>query len=363
MLTYNYSAEFGYRLGPTVLVNTKSGTNDFHGSLFEFLRNTSLDAKSFFAQSPEKFNLNQFGGSLGGAIRKNKTFFFIDGEQKDQLHAYNFNGLVPTDAMRAGDFSKDAFGNTLAAGAISNPNAGNVPFLCTGTPGNFTPVPANPNGSQTAVTGSQACNIIPSNLFGTTSVFPNGVGQTLIDLYPHSNTVDPNHGVNFVNAPVRSLFETKFDVRLDENISASDTAYGRFSYDQAVSYVPGGSNAQFPFAEQNGFASNQGIQNHGRNIVLSETHVFSPTMVNQVTGGYNRIFNYITSTGTSSCKSPGILAFPARTSTATPATSARAAVAAWSPFHPALGIGAWVTAATRHSRVAPTSFPSQTPST
>src|SRR6266852_5678266 len=79
VLTYNYSAEYGFRAGPTVLVTTKSGSNDFHGSLFEFLRNKSLDAKSFFAKTPEKFNLNQFGGSLGGPIIKNKTFFFVDG--------------------------------------------------------------------------------------------------------------------------------------------------------------------------------------------------------------------------------------------------------------------------------------------
>ena len=68
VLTYNYSAEYGTRAGPTVLVTTKSGANDFHGSLFEFLRNTSLDAKSFFATTPEKFNLNQYGGSLGGPM-------------------------------------------------------------------------------------------------------------------------------------------------------------------------------------------------------------------------------------------------------------------------------------------------------
>ena len=105
VLTYNYSAEFGTRAGPTVLVTTKSGSNALHGSLYEFLRNTSLDAKSFFATKPEKFNLNQYGGSLGGAIRKNKTFFFLDGEQKSQRHGITFTGLVPTVAMRGGDFS------------------------------------------------------------------------------------------------------------------------------------------------------------------------------------------------------------------------------------------------------------------
>src|SRR6202161_516090 len=111
VLTFTYSAEYGTRAGPTVLVTTKSGTDQFHGTVFEFLRNTDLDARSFFAATTEKFNLNQFGVSLGGPIRKNKTFFFADFEQKDQRHGIAFVGLVPTAAMRAGDFSKDAFGN------------------------------------------------------------------------------------------------------------------------------------------------------------------------------------------------------------------------------------------------------------
>jgi hypothetical protein len=68
VLTYNYSAEWGTRAGPTVLVTTKSGANQFHGSLFEFFRNTKLDARSYFAATREQFNLNQFGGALGGAI-------------------------------------------------------------------------------------------------------------------------------------------------------------------------------------------------------------------------------------------------------------------------------------------------------
>ena len=105
VLTYTYSAEYGTRAGPTVLVTTKSGSNDFHGTLYEFLRNKSLNAKSYFANSIEKFNLNDFGGSVGGPIRKNKTFFFIDGEQKYQLHGIPFTGLLPSLAMRTGDFS------------------------------------------------------------------------------------------------------------------------------------------------------------------------------------------------------------------------------------------------------------------
>ncbi len=123
----------------------------------------------------------------------------------------------------------------------------------------------------------------------------------MLPLYPAPN-VTGNNSYNFVNEPVRDLNETKFDIRLDHNFSVSDTVFARFSYDQAFSAVPGGSNPP-SFAEANPFGSSQGIINHGRNIALSETHIFSPTTVNQVSGGYNRIFDYITSQGNRSCQS------------------------------------------------------------
>jgi hypothetical protein len=303
VLTYNYSAEYGTRAGPTVLVTTKSGSNGFHGSLFEFLRNTSLDAKSFFATSAEKFNLNQFGGSFGGPIRKNKTFFFVDGEQKYQRHGITFTGLVPSEAMRTGDFSSDPFGNPASGLVIVNPNmigastnpaaSPNIYFQCDGA-GN--PLPAAANGSQAAGT---PCNKIPAGLI-------NNVGQALINLYPVPNASNTAAGFNFVNEPVRSLDETKFDVRLDHNFSSSDTLFARFSYDQATSYVPGGGGPG-SFAEASAFGSNQGIINHARQIAIGETHVFSPTTVNQATFGYNRIFDYITSQGTGTCASSTIV--------------------------------------------------------
>jgi len=308
VLTYNYSAEYGERAGPTVLVTTKSGSNDYHGSLFEFFRNTSLDAKSFFATTAEKFNLNQFGGSVGGPIRKNKTFFFVDGERKDQLHGVTSTGLVPTDAMKAGDFSKDPFGAPVTGIVIANPNVGGAPFLCnaSGVPlplnGATTANPAG-NGSQTSVAGSKPCNVIPAGQIpGNPSNLINPLAAKLMAFYPEPNANDPAANANFINEPVRSLFETKFDIRVDQNFSSSDTAFARFSYDQATSYVPGGGGVG-NFTESNFFASNQGIINHARNIAISETHVFSPTTINQITGGYNRIFDYITSQGTSSCES------------------------------------------------------------
>src|SRR3984885_8828712 len=268
VLTYNYSAEWGTRGGPTVLVTTKSGSNAFHGSLFEFLRNTELDARSFFAANTEKFNLNQFGASFGGPIKKDKVFFFMDYEEKYQRHGIPFTGLVPTAAMRNGNFTDNAFGQPNTTQLV-NPSAGFAPFTCSGTP----------------------CNIIPPSMFDR-------VGQQLINLYPLPNANNAALGYNFVSEPVRSLNEGKFDVRLDENISTKDTLFARFSYDQAESYVPGGAPG---FAEQGAFASNQSIQNHARNAAISEPPLFSPTTLNQMSFGFNRIFDYITSQGTGSC--------------------------------------------------------------
>jgi hypothetical protein len=287
VLTYNYSAEWGTRAGPTVLVTTKSGTDTLHGTLFEFFRNTKLDARSFFAASTEQFNLNQFGGSVGAPIKKDKTFIFADIQNKFQRHGIPFEGLVPSVAMRNGDFTDDAFGNPRS-GFLVNPNvlgAADTAFQCDAG-GN--PLPAAANGSQAK---GVDCNKIPASLM-------NSIGQKLINLYPLPNANNSGLGYNYVNEPVRKLNEGELDGRLDHNFSNNDYAFARFSYDQATSYVPGGSPG---FAEQNAFGSNQGILNHGRNAALSETHVFSPNTVNQISGGYNRIFDYITSQGTGSC--------------------------------------------------------------
>ena len=110
-------------------------------------------------------------------------------------------------------------------------------------------------------------------------------------------------GVNFTNVPVRRLNEGEFDIRLDHNFSSKDSAFARFSYDQATNFVPGGSPG---FAEPNAFASNQNITNHGRNVAMSETHIFSDRNINQISGGFNRIFNHIQSFGDRSCEAAKI---------------------------------------------------------
>jgi hypothetical protein len=300
VLTYTYSAEYGTRAGPTVLVTSKSGTNEVHGTVFEFVRNTDLDAKSYFAAAPEKFNLNQFGGAVGGPIKKNKTFLFVDGEQKYQLHGITFTGLVPSLAMRSGDFSSDALGNPISGQAIVNPNMigastnpniyPNVYFQC--DPSSGKALTSNTDGSQPQGT---PCNKIPAGLI-------NPIGQAMMNIYPAPN-VTGSSSYNYSNEPVRELDNTKFDARLDHNLSSKDTLFARFSYDQAFSFVPGGAPT---LAESNAFGSNERIYNHARNVAIGETHVFSPLMVNQASFGYNRIFDYIRSLGNGTCASAAL---------------------------------------------------------
>ncbi len=108
VLTSNFAAEYGNYGGGQVLVTTKSGSNDWHGSAFEFLRNTALDARNFFSSERARYDRNQFGGTLGGPIRRNRAFFFAD-FQGTQMAQGVETGLisVPSAANRAGDFSAD----------------------------------------------------------------------------------------------------------------------------------------------------------------------------------------------------------------------------------------------------------------
>jgi hypothetical protein len=161
-----------------------------------------------------------------------------------------------------------------------------VPFKCDAS-GN--PIPGNPNGTQT---GGTNCNKIPANLFDP-------IGHAMIQLYPQSTPPNLQTVTNYANVPVRKLDENSFDIRLDHNFSTRDSAFARFSYDQATSFVPGGSPG---FAEANAFGSTQHITNHGRNAAISETHIFSPNNINQINFGYNRIFNHIISFGDGSCE-------------------------------------------------------------
>ena len=188
---------------------------------------------------------------------------------------------------------------------------GDTPFQCDGA--------GNPAPGQCARTDPKPlganCDKIPANMFDPT-------GAQTAQALPGQQCEQPALGINYTNVPVRSLNEGEFDVRLDHNFSSKDSIFARFSYDQATTFVPGGSPG---FAEQNAFASTQNITNHGRNAALSETHIFSDRTINQVSFGFNRIFNHIKSFGDSTCEVCETRHSRAPTSTArAPGSSSRA---------------------------------------
>ncbi|MGB9491197.1 MAG: hypothetical protein WCA92_12100, partial [Terriglobales bacterium] len=272
----------------------------FHGTAFEFFRNTNLDAKTPFVNTATKFNLNQYGGSFGGPIKKDKTFFFLDYQAKVQRKGVPFTGFVPTTAMVTpdgnGNFNESS--NPLGITTLINPytpaqaippstTPGPVPFQCITSTG----LPETPtaSGSQPYVNGvTTSCPIIPGSLVNT-------IGVAVAQLYPSPTPgIQSGVGYNYATEPIRKLNEGTGDIRVDHNYSSHDSIFGRFSYDQATNYIPGGSPT---WASQNAFGTNQQIDNHGRNAVMSEQHVFSASTINQFTVGFNRIFNHILSYG------------------------------------------------------------------
>ena len=156
-LTNNYSAEYGSATGGVTISVMKSGTNVFHGTLFEFWQNNVLNAADYFAHVAPRLRYNLFGGNVGGPIRKNKTFFFADvQEQRNPLQTVFSNITVPIAAYKAGNFSSlltsssagtDALGNNVLKGAIYNPfsqqsmtnAAGQAVWVRNPFPGNIIP--------------------------------------------------------------------------------------------------------------------------------------------------------------------------------------------------------------------------------
>ena len=125
----------------------------------------------------------------------------------------------------------------------------------------------------------------------------NPIARQMISLYPNPNVPGTLVG-DYVAAPAKQLNEGEFDIRVDHNFSSVDSVFARFSYDQATGFQPSG----LPgfVAQPGGFASTQSLTNHGRNVALAETHIFSPESINLATLGYNRIFNHILSYGSGS---------------------------------------------------------------
>jgi hypothetical protein len=261
VLTYNYSARYGSRAGPTVLLTSKSGSNQFHGTLFDFLRNTALNSRNYFATTNPKYIQNQFGGSIGGPIIHNKTFFFFDYQGTRNIQGMPTVAQIPTPKEINGDFTDS-----------------------------FEPVIYNPflPGRPQFVGDDGTPNKIPSRYLSS-------IAQTMLGYFPQLSGEPASLYGDYLSVPNRTFHDNEFDFRIDHTFRDRDRIFARFSRDQASVFDPSGLPG---FGTQpGGWGSNQNLNDHGRNLALSETHSFSTSKINQVTVGYNRIFNHIRSYG------------------------------------------------------------------
>jgi hypothetical protein len=242
VLTSNYSAEYGKTSGGVVNATTRSGTNGFHGSVYEFLRNSALDARNFFedpAQPKAAFKRNQFGGAVGGPIIKNRTFFFADYEGIRQSKGIANHNFVPSPAARAG---------LLCSIAIAPPD----PNAC--TPTQLTPG-ANTDANGVDLQTKQYLPLYP---------LPNG---------PLSANGDT--GV-FTFAGKQVVNENFVTTRIDHKLSDRDSVFGTYLFDRT------------PYSSPDSFGNVLLNTLSTRQIVaVEETHSFTPTFVNAVRFGYN----------------------------------------------------------------------------
>lgn len=253
-----YSAEVGRAAGAIVNLVTKSGTNIFHGSLFEFFRNEKVDAKNFFARRgpTPSYKQNQFGGSLGGPIRKNRTFFFGDYEGLRLRQALTATSTVPTLEMRNGDFS------------------GINPI--------FDPLTGRPNPAQA---GGFLRDRFPNDRIPASRI--DAVALRLLQLYPlPQNSALVN---NFTMSPSKKQRDDGFDARIDQYFSEKDTFFGRYSFNDTNTEQP----PQLPAVgdiNPTGDSLFPGpTLQRSQGINLNYVHTFRPTLLMELKAGFTRM--------------------------------------------------------------------------
>ena len=243
--TSNYSAEFGGNSGAIINVASKRGSNEFHATLFEFLRNDALDARNPFSPTVDPLKRNQFGFVASGPVflpklynGKNRLFWMFAYEGTRRRQAVTSTTLVPTLKERAGDFS----GLPVT---IVDPIT-KIPF-----PG----------------------NVIPANKI-------NPVGAALANLYPVPNNTDPSR--NYIGHPRGVSDNDALAARIDYQLGARDAIWGRFTknapYDRGVGQAL---SPAFPGFEQE--QSDNNLQ-----FAIGDVHTFSPTIVNELNIGFVR---------------------------------------------------------------------------
>ena len=242
------SAEFG-RGGAAVNIVLKSGTNQVHGDFWEFVRNDKLDARNFFDDTRPAFRRNQFGGSAGGPIIKDRLFIFGDYQGTRIRQGQTYLSTVPTPLERNGDFSE--MGTLI-----------------------YDPYTTDPN------TGVRAL-INPSNPYVIPSARINSVGQNVVNLYPLPN--GPGVVNNYLLNPKYTQDEDSTDIKVDFPWRAQDQLFAHYTFDDVRAHTPA------PLGPLGGgdCCASDGT-NKAQNAALGWTHTFSPTMLAVVTGAWER---------------------------------------------------------------------------
>jgi hypothetical protein len=281
--TADFSAELGHSAGSALNISIKSGTNQIHGDVWEYVRNTALNAKSWNALTIPPYHLNQFGGTLGLPVLKNRLFYFGDIQGTRIVSAVTTTFNTPTPLMRQGNFT-ELLNPTLTGGSKATclfvPNSGGA-------------------GSSTG-TGCTGKNLLTNNS-GQQNVYNPGqinvVAQNILKLYPLPNVAGWNSSNNFntstasgqtFNNITENLSTQKmtvqWDQRLDWNISRNDQAYARYSYSHQYNQLtpPLGSILD-------GTTNFAGVREAylSQSFMLSETHIFNPRLINEFRFGYN----------------------------------------------------------------------------
>jgi hypothetical protein len=259
MQTNNFAADIG-KGGAVVNVALRSGTNEFHGDAFEFLRNSAFDARNYFDSSTAPippFKQNQFGGTLGGPILKSRTFFFVDYQGTRINQSQTDISTVPSLAERSGDFSDLLTGSITSDGY----DAGQI----------FNPQSYNP---ATSTRQPFPGNIIPSGDLDAAAL-------KVAALYPTPNLSGADN--NYLSTPALVNNQDSFDIRVDHQLTGKDSTFATFSWGNVHVTQPD----PFPgYAGGGNFSGN--ISDLARAAGISDVHTFSSTKINEFKIGYMR---------------------------------------------------------------------------
>ncbi len=272
-----YDAAFGKTAGSTINLITKSGTNEFHGSAYEFLRNDVLDASNYFNSVKPELRRNQYGGSLGGPVWKSKKiFFFGNYEGLRQVAGVTSLALVPTAAQRTGDLSGLLTGTPANLCGVGGPAGYNYDSgqLFDPSTESVTTCPTGKNAGQNVLIGTP----IPHNQIATIDSVAAKV--LALNAFPLPNLTSSS-GDNYINREPGTRYDTQIDARIDYDKSEKDQIFGRYILGQASIFSPNSGYSSLPsFGDKLYF--------RGQNLALGWTHTFGAHILNEALFGFQR---------------------------------------------------------------------------